>query len=792
MFKRVEYFKTDKDTPPELEVEPKEEPSDKKENISKGNKEDEVDEEEARDKVQDLHKLPQFQKRPLSDTPVTSGWNSPTDAVTPLTSPEASFTNLASLNIPTLHAVPGHTTGAASDNGNNNNTNINTTNDDDYHTKNKNHNNQTNDVYQRHIDGTDSPSKFPHPTRRPTTIDVPGLTKSKSSPDGTISKEDPGSKLVIVMVGLPATGKSFITNKLSRYLNFSMYYCKVFNVGNTRRQFAKEHGLNEQDSNFFSPENEKYSKLRDKWALDTLDQLLDYLLDGPGSVAVFDATNTRKQRRREVLQRIRQRSAHLKVLFLESICSDEKVVERNIQLKLFGPDYKGKDPTSSLKDFKERLSNYLRAYEPIDDDEGLQFVKMIDVGKKVIAYEIQGFLASQTVYYLLNFNLSERQIWITRNGESEDNVRGRIGGNSHLTARGEKYARALAKFIDQQRSIFNENFMKEQQENNKVSTSGTQCNEFFVWTSMRDRSVETSSYFDEVDYPMKQMRMLDELSAGDLEGMSYPEIDELFPEELEKRRKDKLRYRYPGIGGESYMDVTNRLRPVIAEIERIEDNVLIITHRVVARILLGYFLNLNKDIITNVDVPLHCVYCLEMKPYGIQWKLFEYHEERDNFEEVPESEMNITKVQENELVFQERRYSLVPTAPPSASHHGLDSKSSDKNCLTRSSSFTAPADPKTYSGYAASVAPSHGAMPCIVKSSGGNTISGCRTRPAVPNNNLKSSLLANRDADHNSRPATTGAATCARSNSSHTFEIEKLNEKLTQLRANLNDKKSND
>lgn len=774
MFKKVEYFKTEKDIPSEREIEPTEEGGNGERSNHRGKKEDETDEEEARDEIQDLQELPQFQKRPLSDTPVTSGWNSPA-AVTPLTSPEPSSTNLASLNVSTSHATLENIAGTTSD---------------DHTGRDKNNDNRIGGLHQRIIDGMNSPSKFPHPTRRPTTIDVPGLTKSKSSPDGMISKEDSGSKLVIVMVGLPATGKSFITNKLSRYLNFSLYYCKVFNVGNTRRQFAKEHGLNEQDSSFFNPENEKFSNLRDKWAYDTLDQLLDYLLDGPGSVAVFDATNTTKKRRKEVLQRIRRRSAHLKVLFLESICSDEKVVERNVELKLFGPDYKGKNPSSALKDFKERLSNYLTAYEPIDDDEGLQFVKMIDVGKKVIAYEIQGFLASQTVYYLLNFNLSERQIWITRNGESEDNVKGRIGGNSHLTARGKKYARALAKFIDQQRLIFNENFLKEQQKKNKTNITNAQCNEFFVWTSMRDRSVETSSFFDEVDYPMKQMRMLDELSAGDFEGMVYPEIEKLFPEELEKRRKDKLRYRYPGSGGESYMDVTNRLRPVIAEIERIEDNVLIITHRVVARILLGYFLNLSKDIITNVDVPLHCVYCLEMKPYGIEWKLFEYHEEEDNFHEVPKSEMNITKVQENELVFQERRYSLVPTAPPSANHYG---KNSEKDSMTRSSSFTAPANPEKSGSYAATLAPSHGAMPNKVGAGGGTTISGHRTRPVAPTNYAKSSVLANHDSEDNSRPATTGAVRSDRSNNDNTFEIDKLNEKLTQLRANLNDKeKGND
>lgn len=37
----------------------------------------------------------------------------------------------------------------------------------------------------------------------------------------------------------------------------------------------------------------------------------------------------------------------------------------------------------------------------------------------------------------------------------------------------------------------------------------------------------------------------------------------LFPLEHSKRLADKLRYRYPGVGGESYLDVIERIRPVI-------------------------------------------------------------------------------------------------------------------------------------------------------------------------------------------------------------------------------------
>jgi 6-phosphofructo-2-kinase len=36
-----------------------------------------------------------------------------------------------------------------------------------------------------------------------------------------------------------------------------------------------------------------------------------------------------------------------------------------------------------------------------------------------------------------------------------------------------------------------------------------------------------------------------------------------YPKEYKKREADKVHYRYPGVGGESYMDVMERLRPVI-------------------------------------------------------------------------------------------------------------------------------------------------------------------------------------------------------------------------------------
>lgn len=715
-------------------------------------------------KIDPVTRLPKFQKRPLSDTPITSTWTSPSSSASP--SPEPSELELIGLT--------------------------------NKHTE---ENAKLQQVKQPDIG---SPTRFgKHHKRRPTTIDVPGLTKSKTSPDGMIAKEDSGSKLIIIMVGLPATGKSFITNKLSRYLNYSLYYCKVFNVGNTRRRFAKEHGLSDQDSKFFDPTNPESNKLRDKWALDTLNELLDYLLEGNGSVAIFDATNTTSKRRRLVLEQIRKRDPHLKVLFLESICTNRNVVENNIKLKLFGPDYKGKDPRRSLKDFKERLANYLTAYEPIEDDEDVPYIKMIDVGKKVISYKIQGFLASQTVYYLLNFNLTDRQIWITRNGESQDNMLGKIGGDSHLTPRGLRYARALTKFIDDQREKFlNAQQLKTEKSDDDIKSKDdiVQSNkydddksyhDFFVWTSMRARSIETSQYFNEDDYPIKQMKMLDELNAGEYEGMTYHDIQEKHPTEFAKRQKDKIRYRYPGIAGESYMDVINRLRPVITELERIQESVVIVTHRVVARALLGYYMNLSVDIISNLDVPLHCVYCLEPKPYGITWSLWEYNEDADTFFKVPESDLNTTTVQEVGLVYKERKYSVVPTAPPSADMGVSDFLNRRRASVSFSGSGVQVNNTKGKTASNSAPNTGHKLNGGMLINGGGTSISRSNNRniPGLqqqspmmkPSMLMRNSSLLKTEPEQTQKRNLSPKAALLRER----FEIDKLNEKLSKIKADL-------
>lgn len=277
----------------------------------------------------------------------------------------------------------------------------------------------------RQNSGRQTPRVRPHAT----TLNIPGMTRSRVSPDGRIPQRDVAAKLVIVMVGLPARGKSYITKKLQRYLSWQQHESRIFNVGNRRRNAAgikvsakptlapeprcldppvqaatillngrpapgpldgaEPTALSldatpgddvDQSAKFFDPNNEKASALREQVAMETLDELLDYLLNHGGAVGILDATNSTIKRRQNIVDRIRQREPKLGILFIESICKDQNLLEANMRLKLSGPDYRDKDPHKSLEDFKNRVAAYASAYEPLGDyeeDNDRQYIQVI-------------------------------------------------------------------------------------------------------------------------------------------------------------------------------------------------------------------------------------------------------------------------------------------------------------------------------------------------------------------------------------------------------------------------------
>ncbi|XP_078677777.1 6-phosphofructo-2-kinase/fructose-2,6-bisphosphatase-like isoform X19 [Branchiostoma floridae x Branchiostoma belcheri] len=454
---------------------------------------------------------------------------------------------------------------------------------------------------------------------------------------------------VIVMVGLPARGKTYMSKKLTRYLNWIGVKCRVFNVGEYRRSAVKEY----KKFDFFDPQNKEAMKIRNQFCQQAMEDMIGWL-ENEGDVAVFDATNTTRERRQLVMDYC-QKEKNFKVFFIESMCDDPEVVAENVKItlqdtsssfagheelgeisegrgaaapfrrdvgevKVNSPDYRNMNKDEAMRDFLERIRMYQKSYEPLDTeyDKEKSFIQVHNVGQRFLVNQIQDHVQSKICYYLMNIHVLPRSIYLTRHGESELNIKGRIGGDSSLSFRGRQFANALAKFMEEQ-----------------------DVNNLKVWTSQLKRTIETAGGFHA---PIEQWKALNEIDAGVCEEMTYEEIQEKYPEEFAMRDQDKYHYRYPR--GESYQDLVARLEPVIMELER-QTNVLVICHQAVMRCLLAYFLDKNSDDLPYLKVPLHTVMKLTPMAYGCKVESFylnieavNTHRERPKLAKARENQNN--------------------------------------------------------------------------------------------------------------------------------------------------------
>jgi len=383
-------------------------------------------------------------------------------------------------------------------------------------------------------------------------------------------------KLLVAMVGLPARGKSYIAKKLARHLSWLGWRTRCFNAGQYRRSTLGAGQTHE----FFDPDNRTGVEAREKVIRAALDDAMAFLGD-EGDVALFDATNGTRDRRRALAERARAEGVDL--LFVESICNDPEIVDQNVrETKLGSPDYAGMDSDDAVRDFHARIAHYERVYQPMDATEGsLSWVQIIDLGREVRLHRVDGYLTSKIVFFLVNAHVAPHLVWLTRHGQSVHNLRDRIGGDAPLTLRGEAYARNLGQFVA-----------------DRAKTFGS----IVVWTSTLQRAVQTAHA---LPFPAVKWRALDEIDAGICDGMTYDEIARTIPDEFEARSLDKFRYRYPR--GESYADVIERLEPVIIELERQRAPVLLVGHQAVVRIVYGYLMDRSREVCPRLDVPLHTV-----------------------------------------------------------------------------------------------------------------------------------------------------------------------------------------
>ncbi|CAM9741198.1 unnamed protein product [Ectocarpus sp. 12 AP-2014] len=441
-------------------------------------------------------------------------------------------------------------------------------------------------------------------------------------------------KLIVAMVGLPGRGKSFVARSILRHLDWMGLKSRIFSTKDRRR---KEIAVYEP-VNYFDAGGEG-EKIRERLAAEMLAEALE-ALQSDIDIAIYDASNINSERRRVLNNTVVASGLHAKVVFIESICNDEELVRRNIvAIQESSPEYVQKTVEEVERDVRSRIERYERIYEPLDAQEGDSFIKLIDAGSQasMVTNLISGYIPGRITLLCLNLHLKPRPIWMSRHGESEFNLQGRIGGDAPLTAAGKVYAGRLDEFMS---NLYPPRRKRQggaaasacgpddgggggrdglggagAGRGGKEGVEGDDGEDLVVWTSTMLRTGQTVAPMT-LHREVMKWSQLTEINAGLMDSLTYEYVAAEMPAEYEARQKDKLRYRYPG--GESYQDLFLRLEPVIFEMLRERSPLLVVGHQAILRVLYGYLTGKAPGECPTIHMPLHTVIKLTPKAYSCE------------------------------------------------------------------------------------------------------------------------------------------------------------------------------
>ena len=164
-------------------------------------------------------------------------------------------------------------------------------------------------------------------------------------------------KLYIVLMGLPARGKSTLALRLRDAFQKIGVSTRIFNNGNLRRIYRPLDDT--ANSEFYSPENKAAVALREGFARMNMERARAYLRNS-GRIAILDATNAQRTRRAMIERHLDDHP----LLFIECVNDDADILNLSIQEKVNLPEFAHlKD--RAVKEFLQRIDYYKMIYTPL-------------------------------------------------------------------------------------------------------------------------------------------------------------------------------------------------------------------------------------------------------------------------------------------------------------------------------------------------------------------------------------------------------------------------------------------
>ncbi|KAH9910081.1 bifunctional 6-phosphofructo-2-kinase/fructose-2,6-bisphosphate 2-phosphatase [Xylariomycetidae sp. FL2044] len=462
------------------------------------------------------------------------------------------------------------------------------------------------DVYRKEIDSADSDesdstadiaANAPRYRRKSSTFidgihDVPeDANRAPAQLYSTMSgRLFHSGRIAIVMVGLPARGKTHICVSMARYLQWLGVKTRIFHLGDYRRATVGDGGSVPED--YFYPDASPASvMLRQKILKKCREDIYAWLNHENGQVAIYDAVNPTASGRRSLAKEFAKHD--IQTLFLESFVDDDKLLRENARnVKINSPDFSDMDPDDAANLYLKRIETKIPTFETMNEPE-LNYIKMINAGQKFFYNNVSfNYLSHRIVFYLTNTHIKSRATFFVRAGAATEEES--YKADAPLSEEGLKYAQVMADTLLKHR---------EQERSALVTKAGSKApfRQLTVWCSTRMRSLQTADAFKDRGYKVRQRSQMSQMNPGVCEKLSERAIRRLYPEEVEKHELDPYHHRYPR--AESYHDLAVRLEPIILELEREQNDLVIIAHESVLRVLYAYLMHCSTMDIPKLKFP---------------------------------------------------------------------------------------------------------------------------------------------------------------------------------------------
>ncbi|KAI1827927.1 bifunctional 6-phosphofructo-2-kinase/fructose-2,6-bisphosphate 2-phosphatase [Xylaria intraflava] len=433
-------------------------------------------------------------------------------------------------------------------------------------------------------------------------------------------------RIVIVMVGLPARGTSlslwhgiyngmFLSHASPRHSALISLRLgvktRIFHLGDYRRATVGEG--NDVPEDYFYPDASPASvMLRQKILKKCREDIYGWLNHENGQVAIYDAVNPTAAGRRSLAKEFAKHD--VQTLFVESYVDDENILRDNARnVKIGSPDFANMDPDEAAKLYIRRIGTKIPTFETMDEKE-LNYIKMTNAGQKFFYNNVSfNYLSHRIVFYLTNTHIKTRATYFVRAGAASGGKED-YKADAPLSEEGIKYARVMTETLLKHR---------EQAHAALISQGGavTPMRQLTVWCSTRVRNLQTADAFKERGFRVRQRTQMSQLNPGVCERLGERAIRRLYPEEVEKHELDPYHHRYPR--AESYHDLAVRMEPIILELEREQNDLVIIAHESVLRVLYGYLMHCSAMDIPKLTFPRNEI--IEIIPAAYQNEVKRIH-----------------------------------------------------------------------------------------------------------------------------------------------------------------------